>query len=284
MKLMYCIKDLYFKTSFKIANKILENKISILSNYALMIVKPETILFQKLNILLKLIYKNDFIIIYCKKENINGAQTISLWECSWDNATIERILLNQKLFELSYSLVLILKYVGSKKCIASEYLTSLKGSSNEKIRNQGSFRDILQSPNFLINFIHTSDDIENFIREIGIFFPCDKLVDIYALILNDYEKENIEQSRNICKLLNTIINNTNKSNNQLESNYDKNFYAFLKNIKEKVYAEDKNINQLLSDAHKNKIISNELLWLLIKNRIIEWNIESLSILTLHTTY
>lgn len=281
---MNCVKDLYFKTSFKIANKILENKISILSNYALMIVKPETILFQKLNILLNLIYKNDFIIIYCKKENINGAQTISLWEHFWDNATLERILLNQKLFELSYSLVLILKYVGNKKCIASEYLTYLKGSSNDKIRNQGSFRDILRSPNFLINFIHTSDDIENFIREIGIFFPCDKLVNIYTLILNDHEKENIQQSRNICELLNSIINNTNRSNNQFESDYDKKFYAFLKNIKEKVYAEDKYINQLLSESYKDKIISNELLWLLIKNKIIEWNLDSLSILTLYTAY
>lgn len=185
---MNCVKDVFFKNSFRIANKILTNDISILSSYALMIVKPETIVFQKLDILLKLIKMNDFIIIYCKKENINGAQTISLWEWSWNNATIERILLNKKLFELSYSLVLILKYVGNKKCIASEYLAFLKGSLNIEIREKGSFRDILKSSNFLINFIHTSDDIENFIREIGIFFSSDETIDIYTLILNDYEK------------------------------------------------------------------------------------------------
>ena len=49
---MNYLNDLYFKTSFKIANKVLESKMSILSNYALMVVKPETMLFQKLNILL----------------------------------------------------------------------------------------------------------------------------------------------------------------------------------------------------------------------------------------
>ena len=165
---MNCVKDVFFKNSFRIANKVLTNDISILSSYALMIVKPETIVFQKLG-----------IIIYCKKENINGAQIISLWEWSWDNATIERILLNQKLFELSYSLVLILKYVGNKNCIASEYLTFLKGSSNIEIREKGSFRDILKSSNFLINFIHTSDDVENFIREIGVLFSSDEIIDIY---------------------------------------------------------------------------------------------------------
>lgn len=281
---MNYLNDLYFKTSFKIANKVLESKMSILSNYALMVVKPETMLFQKLNILLNLIYANDFIIIYCKKENINSAQTMTLWEPSWDNTTIERILLNQKLFELSNSLVLILKYVGSKKCIASEYPTFLKGSSNKEIRSKDSFREKLQSPNFLINFIHTSDDIENFIREIGIFFSCDKLLNIYNLILNDYNKGNIEQSRNICELLNNIINNTNKSNNSIDFDCDERFYVFLNNIKEKIHAEDKHINQLLSKAYKNKRISNELLWKLIKNGVIEWNIDSLSILTLYTTY
>ena len=281
---MNYLNDLYFKTSFKIANKVLESKMSILSNYALMVVKPETMLFQKLNILLNLIYANDFIIIYCKKENINSAQTMTLWEPSWDNTTIERILLNQKLFELSNSLVLILKYVGSKKCIASEYLTFLKGSSNKEIRSKDSFREKLQSPNFLINFIHTSDDIENFIREIGIFFSCDKLLNIYNLILNDYNKGNIEQSRNICELFNNIINNTNKSNNSIDFDCDERFYVFLNNIKEKIHAEDKYINQLLSKAYKNKRISNELLWKLIKNGVIEWDIDSLSILTLYTNY
>ena len=181
---MNCVKDVFFKNSFRIANKVLTNDISILSSYALMIVKPETIVFQKLGILLKLIKMNDFIIIYCKKENINGAQIISLWEWSWDNATIERILLNQKLFELSYSLVLILKYVWNKNCIASEYLTFLKGSSNIEIREKGSFRDILKSSNFLINFIHTSDDVENFIREIGVLFSSDEIIDIYLSLIH----------------------------------------------------------------------------------------------------
>lgn len=55
MRLMNCVKDVFFKNSFRIANKVLTNNISILSSYALMIVKPETIVFQKLGILLKLI-------------------------------------------------------------------------------------------------------------------------------------------------------------------------------------------------------------------------------------
>lgn len=58
----------------------------------------------------------------------------------------------------------------------------------------------------------------------------------------------------------------------------------MNNIKEKIHAEDKHINQLLSKAYKNKRISNELLWKLIKNGVIEWDIDSLSILTLYTNY
>lgn len=281
---MNCVKDVFFKNSFRIANKILTNDIAILSSYALMIVKPETMIFQKLGILLKLIEMNDFIIIYCKKENINGAQTISLWEWSWDNATIERILLNQKLFELSYSLVLILKYVGNKKCIASEYLTFLKGSSNIEIKKKGSFRDILKSSNFLINFIHTSDDIENFIREIGIFFSSVETIDIYTLILNDYKKQNTAQPKSICRLFNTIKNYSLKDNNQHVFNGEENYYNFLENIKNKVNIEERYINQLLSEAHNNKVISKELLWLLIKNKLIEWNVKSLSVLTFYAIY
>lgn len=284
MRLMNCVKDVFFKNSFRIANKVLTNDISILSSYALMIVKPETIVFQKLGILLKLIKMNDFIIIYCKKENINGAQIISLWEWSWDNATIERILLNQKLFELSYSLVLILKYVGNKNCIASEYLTFLKGSSNIEIREKGSFRDILKSSNFLINFIHTSDDVENFIREIGVLFSSDEIMDIYTLILNDYEKQNTAQPKSICRLLKTIKNDSLKANNKFIFNGEKDFYDFLENIKNKINIGDHYINHLLSKAQNNKVISNDLLWFLINNKLIEWNIKSLSVLTLYAIY
>lgn len=79
MRLMNCVKDVFFKNSFRIANKVLTNDISILSSYALMIVKPETIVFQKLGILLKLIKMNDFIIIYCKKRKYKWcANNISL--------------------------------------------------------------------------------------------------------------------------------------------------------------------------------------------------------------
>ena len=74
------------------------------------------------------------------------------------------------------------------------------------------------------------------------------------------------------------------SNSQIFLDCDERFYVFLNNIKEKIHAEDKYINQLLSKAYKNKRISNELLWKLIKNGVIECDIDSLSILTLYTNY
>ena len=49
---MNYLNDLYFKTSFKIANKVLESKMSILSNYAL---KGVTVWVQ---ILLKVNFAN----------------------------------------------------------------------------------------------------------------------------------------------------------------------------------------------------------------------------------
>jgi hypothetical protein len=160
----------------------------------------------------------------------------------------------------------------------------LKGSSNIEIREKGSFRYILKSSNFLINFIHTSDDVENFIREIGVLFSSDEIIDIYTLILNDYEKQNTAQPKSICRLLKTIKNDSLKANNKFIFNGEKDFYDFLENIKNKINIEDHYINHLLSKAQNNKVISNDLLWFLIKNKLIEWNIKSLSVLTLYAIY
>ena len=92
------------------------------------------------------------------------------------------------------------------------------------------------------------------------------------------------QPKSICRLLKTIKNDSLKANNKFIFNGEKDFYDFLENIKNKINIEDHYINHLLSKAQNNKVISNDLLWFLIKNKLIEWNIKSLSVLTLYAIY
>lgn len=88
--------NLFFTLTKKVAESILIDNFENLSMYALMIVKPETFVFDKMEIVLSLIEKYRFEIVYYKFTTINSSQVIELWKNSWDNISLERVLINQK--------------------------------------------------------------------------------------------------------------------------------------------------------------------------------------------
>lgn len=175
-------EDQYFNYSLKIANKVLNSeKNDVLSNYALLLIKPESFMFNKIDEILNLLIANEFQIIYYNIKQLTWLQCLELWKYQWPAASIERVFLSQTLMSYSESMVLILKNSKYNKSFLSTYLSSLKGSANETERKSNNFRSVLKPINRMLNYIHTSDEPADMIRELGILFDWEELLQIYEV-------------------------------------------------------------------------------------------------------
>lgn len=173
-------KDQYFNYSLKIANEVFKYN-DILSNYALLLVKPESFMLDKIDEILNLLIENEFQIIYYNIKQLTCLQCLELWKYQWSAASIERVFLSQKLMSCSESMILILKNSQFSKSFLSTYLCSLKGSANETERRSDNFRSVLKPINRMLNYIHTSDEPADMIRELGVLFDWEELFHIYEV-------------------------------------------------------------------------------------------------------
>lgn len=279
-------QDLFYTLSKKTAKSILRDNIECLSKYALIIIKPESLVSNKLEMVISLLKKHNFEIVYYKFMKINASQVIALWENSWNNVSLERVLINQKIYNSYYSLIIILKNSHSNYQFnelifndASTYITCLKGSANKAVRDKGTFRDILKPINYIINYIHTSDDTENMLREIGVLFTVDEMFTIFERIKRklfySYEiirKESTKfQSYSINFDLNEIA-----INNLLSTFYKELLNNPISNIPE--------VKVLINKAINTKLISLELLNIVLDNNIVPWDWNHIIIFSTYIRY
>lgn len=281
-------QNLYYSLSNKIAKSILRNDMECLSKYALILIKPETLVTNKLDTVFSLLEKYNFEPVYFKFMKISGAQVVSLWNDSWINVSLERALINQIIFEENYSLVIILKNSISNYHFnelsfydASTYITYLKGSANEKLRIKGTFRDILKPLNYIINYIHTSDDTKSMIREIGVLFSINEIHTIFNSI-NENQSYNYEIIKK--ELIGLHLNQThfdfNLSKNAIENLYNK----FCCEIKEKSFNNNLKLKELINSTINNKTINYELLCIIYGNNLLKFDWNHLIVFTTYIKY
>lgn len=281
-------QDLYYTLSNKIAESILRNDMGCLSKYALILIKPETLVANKLETVISLLKEYNFEPVYYKFMKISGAQVVALWNDSWADVSLERALINQIIFEENYSLVIILKNSSSNYQFnelsffdASTYITYLKGDTDKKLRIKGTFRDILKPLNYIINYIHTSDDTKNMIREIGTLFSINEIHTIFHII-----KENQSYNYEIIKkeLIELHLNQThfdfNLSKNAIENLYKK----FCYEIKEKSFNNNLELKELINSTINTKIINYELLCIIHENNLLRFDWNHLIVFTTYIKY
>lgn len=263
-RISVCSAQMYWSDKYK----------NVLYRYGLAIIKPEAIMLGKVNNILSIIKTAGFEIVYVSQKKLTEEQTNQMWKYSWKNASIERILINQKLFSVCFSIILILRYKFNLKMSACEILTDLKGPSNPEKRKSYQIRSLIKPLNLILNYIHTSDEIVDFLREIGILFSWDEVVNIYKLIsANSIESfyYTEKQPLYISKLsLKAWLKN-------LYCNIKENdiHYTCIKHI------ENVLLSHLDSPDYK---IPLSLLQILCKYNLINWNFETIVILSNHIEY
>lgn len=127
-----------------------------LVKYGLVLVKPEALITGKTKEIFSILQAEGYELIYYVRKNIGAVQTSEMWKFSWSNSSMEHILINQKLFSMCDSLILILR----SKCLRGkstcEMLTKLKGPAFESKREPYQIRWKIKPINYVLNYVHTS--------------------------------------------------------------------------------------------------------------------------------
>lgn len=190
-------KDFYFELSYEIASQILNSKMkTILKNHVFLLIKPETFITNKIDILIKDLKKHHFELVYVSLKPINHTQISELWKYMWSGASLMRIITNQEYYSRYMSGLLILRNTRYNDTDLCSFMTKIKGSSLNGHYKESTIRYHMNSINTFLNYIHSPDEIADFMREIAVFFQWDDLNEIYNRIFHEssidfYELENL---------------------------------------------------------------------------------------------
>lgn len=245
-----------------------------LHKYGLMLIKPEALIMGKTPEIFSILHATGYELIYFVRKNIGAARTSEMWKFSWLNSSLEHILVNQKLFSVYDSLILILRSQNFDAKSACEMLTDLKGSAFESKRKPHQIRWKIRPINYVLNYIHTSDDSNDFLREIGILLDWDELIQAFEAIVSNHiisypiiEKSvSLKQDYTLSNWLNKICDKMEISN---LSTPDKNY--IMENI------------QILKNYTGQKITLN-FLRVLCQYKLIKWDFETIVVLSNNINY
>lgn len=242
--------------------------------YGLMLIKPDALMMGKISEIFSILQEAGYELIYYVRKNIGSARSAELWKFSWVNASLECILVNQKLFSMHDSLILILRTHDTSKKSACEMLTDLKGSAIESKRKPYQIREKIKPINYVLNYVHTSDDPDDFLREIGILLDWGELIQAFEAMTTN----------NIIAYPNLEVPTMPKPNYTLNK-WLKKIRTKMKrsniSLPEKKYITE-NI-QMLKNYTEHKISLN-FLRVLYRNELIEWDLETLIVLSNNIKY
>ncbi len=251
-----------------------DHYMSELHKYGLMLIKPEALLLGKTQSIFSILQASGYELVHFFYKRIGHSCTSELWKFSWINSSLERIFVNQKLLSSFNSLILILCSKVPSKQSACESLTDLKGSANDRERKSYQIREKIKPINYILNYVHTSDDQYDFLRELGILLDSEELIQAFDAMA----------SKRIISYPNINESNFSKSNFSLDSWLDS-IYINMENllipISDKKYIID-NI-QMLKSNPKQKI-TLIFLYVLSRNKLICWNLETFVVISNNIDY
>lgn len=187
--------------------------------YGLIIIKPEALIMGKVDEIFSIFCTRGYELVYFTRKKIDAMCTAEMWKFSWQNATLENILINQKLLSMYDSIILILRLHNPGSKSVCEMLTDLKGSAVESKRKPYQIRYQIKPINYMLNYVHSSDNVNDFIRELGILLNFDEIIQTFNAIISNriisypcieifhFPKQNYTLDKwmnNICNQLKTV--------------------------------------------------------------------------------
>lgn len=168
--------DTYFLESWEDFLAVVgEQAIPPPSRFASLTLKPDAVVGRTLKPTLEWLGEHGFSIVAAELVELERHIIRSIWLYSWNVASRDRKDLVNILLTATPSLFLAL--LGPED--ASLWLSQNKGPANPEYRRPSQLRSRLGYFSTLLNFVHTSDEPADFIRELAVYFPADTRQRIY---------------------------------------------------------------------------------------------------------
>jgi len=163
--------NLYFRDCWEDALAILGSSAAeTLRGYALLIFKPESVVGRRITPALDWLMEHHFSPVAFAPVTHTRHTMINLWKYSrWTPAMPDWIQLAGLMHTSTDTLLVILRdeeqEVDRDACAR---LVRLKGSAISQQRNRSHLREALRPPSEIFNFVHSSDEPADLVREVGI--------------------------------------------------------------------------------------------------------------------
>lgn len=257
----YFNNDFEYYFSNKFCNGIYSDFTKTLKNCALVILKPECLLTNKINEAIDILKEYDFEPVYLKIKTLSQQQVFSLWKYGWENATIARVLMNYVVMSFSPCVIIIVKNKSNSLKEPCEFLNSQKGNAYPTESDNVSIRYRLGAFNNFLNYIHISDSIYDMVREIAVLYDYIEMIElIEALKSNKFISLKLIQKEALPYIKNFVFPNPTNLFNEYISSFEDNHNDITKDIKKSHH-----------ESFERKSISNELFLSLMSNNLINWD-------------
>lgn len=156
--------------------KIDKEAILNIYNLALIVISPDSFIQNKVRDVINFWEKKGLFVILSRFIDINERQIEDLYRFNLNDGKISWWL-SRKLYSMGVSL----STIWAKEDILSQplcsYISELKGDASPWNCKENTLRKILNASNRVVNLMHASDNLADFIRESLIFFPSYKLIE-----------------------------------------------------------------------------------------------------------
>lgn len=179
--------DIYFRESLDDLKKLWPTDLDpYLSRRCSIIIKPEAFASRKAWECITFLREKWFTPVGFKPFRFNRNLIRDLWRFQLNSATMERLKILDMWWDSSDVILAILRYDGINNLIsASTKLTFVKWHSNPIHHKEWELRAALGQSIIMLNYLHSSDETADFIRDIWVCFDSEYRLDILKQMFRD---------------------------------------------------------------------------------------------------
>jgi nucleoside diphosphate kinase len=169
-------QDVYFREGYDDLKDWLGGSLeTIIPKYASIILKPEAIAHRKAHDCINFLCRNGFDPVAFKTFRFNRHLIRDLWRFQFNGATRERLDTLDMWSRTTDIVYVVLKSkLPQEELSASHRLTKLKWHSNPARHNEWELRKALGQNIIMLNYIHSTDESADFVRDFGVLFSPDE--------------------------------------------------------------------------------------------------------------
>lgn len=180
--------DTYFRDGWEDLQRVAgAGAVEVLHPHASLLLKPDAVAARRLEPSLGWLEAQGAVPVAVERSRLTPHVIRALWQYQWNLATRDRRDVADLLMPSTESLFLVLR-LPDDPLPATLRLSDMKGPAKPAGRRPGELRHLLGGETYLLNYVHTTDEPADLVREVGILVPAERRAALYGSVLDGTEQ------------------------------------------------------------------------------------------------